>query len=147
MPIRFHDAEPAEHELSFYLQGRFLEWRMYLLRPFIYHALHRPLDDTTGPKVIELAQKGMSVCAEMIPRYMHHHRHGGTWFVLRHLWTCAVLILAVVARKGEVAPPENWQHLIDLALAALDRWAGQAADIEQMRGVLCELRQAVLAVL
>ncbi|KAH6884451.1 hypothetical protein B0T10DRAFT_130882 [Thelonectria olida] len=143
-PIQFPDTKPAEHELSFYLQGRFLEWRLYLLRPFIYYALHNPLDPATGPQVIALAQKGMSVCAEMIPRYMYHHRHGGTWFVMRHLWTCAVLVLAAVAHKGDVLPPENWRHLADMALTALDRWASQAADIQHMLIVLRELYQAIL---
>ncbi|KAJ9137458.1 C6 transcription factor [Pleurostoma richardsiae] len=138
--IHFKDKELATHELSFYLQGRFLEWREYLLRPFVYYALHQPLEAAgIGPYVGALAQQGVDLCAEMIPRHAHHHRHGGTWFVVRQTWMCAVILLACALRRGEARPPQNWPTLVKAALRTISRWKDDASDIQHMHAVLSRL--------
>lgn len=37
---------------------------------------------------------------------------------------------------SRLQPPDNWQALVRLALRILGRWAGEANDIEWMRGIL-----------
>lgn len=60
----------------------------------------------------------------------------------RLIWTCAVLILAVVEKKGPIQPPENWAFIISQAHGFFERWAPEALDVEHMRVLLLRLIDA-----
>ncbi|KAK1724247.1 uncharacterized protein BDZ83DRAFT_579008 [Colletotrichum acutatum] len=147
--IQFTEHDYPDNELAFYLQGRFQGWRESTLRPLLYCALqgtqargqhdqsqHHP----TNPRVIHLAHKAVDTCAAMIVKTAHHHRHGGSWFVARRAFSCAVMVLAVVAAGNRlVEPPSNWSSLVRLALRVLGRWGREARDLERMRETLQRL--------
>ncbi|KAL2884120.1 hypothetical protein SGCOL_000057 [Colletotrichum sp. CLE4] len=157
--IQFTEHHYPDNELAFYLQGRFQGWRESTLRPLLYCALHgargrcqgredQPLpthvqteEYPTNPRVIHLAQKAVDTCAAMIVKTAHHHRHGGSWFVARRAFSCAVMVLAAVvgAENHPVEPPSNWASLVRLALRVLGRWGKEARDLEQMRETLQRL--------
>ncbi|KAK5047099.1 hypothetical protein LTR84_007042 [Exophiala bonariae] len=132
--IRFDPIHVPETEFSFHLQTRFLEWREYTLRPLLYVYLHHP--QNLPLRVLELSQEALNISRDIILQAIHHHRHGGSWFVLRRSFSCALLILAVVVKAGEVRPPENWPQLIRVALSTLLKWESEARDVFLMRKVL-----------
>lgn len=135
--LRFDESGPPENEFSFYLQGRFGEWKDYVLRPLIYYAIHTTTQ--VRPEILALAQQGIDGCAAVILRNAHHQRHGGTWFVTRRMFSSALTILAVVIRAGDVVPPANWPAFVRLALTVLSRWSGECHDVEKMRQALEDL--------
>ncbi|ROW08387.1 hypothetical protein VMCG_03099 [Cytospora schulzeri] len=137
--LKFDGTQRRQNELAVYLQGRFYNWRMLILRPIVYYALHRPREQRLGSSVLTLAQECIDLCSNSILRNVSHHRHGGTWFALRSMFTSAMLILAVVCKArdgGELLPPPQWQKLIKAALATMEKWERQAPDVERMRRTL-----------
>ncbi|KAL0937151.1 uncharacterized protein CTRU02_206882 [Colletotrichum truncatum] len=136
--IQFDEHRHANNELSFYLQGRFQGWRESTLRPLLYCALHAPAGQRgLNARVVELAQKAVDTCAAMVVKTAHHHRHGGSWFVARRAFSCAVMILAARLRNGgPVRTPRNWASLVRLALRVLRRWGREARDVDRMRSTL-----------
>ncbi|KAF6833064.1 hypothetical protein CPLU01_05743 [Colletotrichum plurivorum] len=134
--IQFDETRHADNELSFYLQGRFQGWREATLRPLLYYVLHAPVNVELSPRVVELAQKAADTCAVMVVMTAYHHRHGGSWFVARRAFSCAVTILASKLREGPVQAPPNWRSLVRLALRVTRRWGREARDIEKMRSTL-----------
>ncbi|KAJ0305476.1 hypothetical protein COL516b_005170 [Colletotrichum fioriniae] len=147
--IQFTEHDYPDNELAFYLQGRFQGWRESTLRPLLYCAIHgthsrgqhgQSQQHPTNPRVIHLAQRAVDTCAAMIVKTAHHHRHGGSWFVARRAFSCAVMVLAVVAAENRpVDPPSNWNSLVRLALRVLGRWGREAHDLERMRETLQRL--------
>lgn len=134
--IRFQETEPAANEFSFYLQARFGEWTDLVLRPLIYYTIHTT-HNQIHPEIINLAQQGIDGCATAIQRnFSHHHRHGGTWFVTRRMFSGALTILAAVVCDRHALPPTDWPSLIMLAHSFLARWSGESCDVERMRQVL-----------
>jgi hypothetical protein len=125
-----------ENELAFYLQGRFLEWREYILRPFIFCALHQPPGHPCETPVLALAQEGIEVLAELVVHHSYNHRHGGTWFCARQTFLAGMVLAAAVLRAGKLQLPPNLPSLIKLALVTLDRLAPEATDIAMMASTL-----------
>ena len=131
----FDHLQHPNDEYSFFLQSRFLDWRETALRPLLYIFLH---DSSSPPRhdVLELSREAVSIAADIVLRCDHHHRHGGTWLIARKAFLCALLILAVVVKNGEVKPPPEWHNLIRIALKTLERWSSKSSDIQLMREVL-----------
>ncbi|KAJ0366305.1 hypothetical protein COL154_003894 [Colletotrichum chrysophilum] len=132
--IQFDEHRHADNELAFYLQGRFQGWREATLRPLLYCALHAPGE--VSARVVELAQKAVDTCSAMVVKTAYHHRHGGSWFVARRAFSCAMMILAARLRDGPVRAPPNWRALVRLALRVVRRWGREARDVERMRSTL-----------
>ncbi|KAL3298362.1 C6 zinc finger domain-containing protein [Colletotrichum asianum] len=141
--IQFDEHRHADNELAFYLQGRFQGWREATLRPLLYCALHAPGE--VNPRVVELAQKAVDTCSAMVVKTAYHHRHGGSWFVARRAFSCAMMILAARLRDGPVRAPPNWRALVRLALRVVRRWGREARDVERMRSTLERLFNQVQA--
>ncbi|OCT46892.1 hypothetical protein CLCR_02303 [Cladophialophora carrionii] len=163
--ISFQYEQPPTNELSFYLRGRFQDWREFILRPLLYYVVHyktyrapqgrqqeRAESDCGIPDLaLSLAQVHVSVCADLIVHYSKHKRHGGIWFAARRTFLCALVVLATVAAAGDgegdvssglsvgVHPPQNWLALVTLALQTLSRWSPEAKDVERMRTILQRL--------
>lgn len=130
------DAKHPSNELSFYLQGRFRDWRECIARPLLFYYLHHPTDSPPTPQVISTAREEVSLCTEIILQGAYHHRHGGTWFICRASFRSALIILAVLIKNGEVQPPPNWWDLVKLSIATLDRWSVGSPDLSRMSDVL-----------
>lgn len=127
-------------ELSAFLHARQSMWRELILRPILYCALHRPpRGPPLAPPALRLAQECVTLCSSKILNSIDRSRHGGTWFMLRKMFSAAMLILAVVCRAregGEVCPPPNWPGLIKVTLSTMGNWEGEAPDIARMRSTL-----------
>lgn len=137
--LRLDESEAPSDELSSFLHARQAIWRALILRPILYCAIHRPLGQPLAPSTLVLAQECVTIYSSRILNSVDHHRHGGTWFVLRRMFSAALLILAVVCRAregGELIPPANWPRLVKVALSTLGRWETEAPDIGRMRSTL-----------
>ncbi len=136
--VQFDYTQSPDNELSFYLKGRFQYWRESIARPLLYYALHQPSNASHMNAVLPVAQKCIDICAEIIPFHAQHNRHGGTWFVMRRLFICSLLILGSVicGKDGQVLPPQNWDALVRLSLRVLRHWGCEAADVKWMEEVL-----------
>src|SRR5690606_9813005 len=99
----------------------------------LYYYLHHPPDTPPIPQIFNLARQEVKICAGLIRRVKYHHRHGGTWLLVRRSFRCAMLILAVVIRDGEVQPPPNWLDLVRTSIMTLGRWSSGSPDIQSMR--------------
>lgn len=129
---------PADNELSFFLQGRFFEWRDYILRPLLFYVFHRPADQMLSPEILKCAQECVSACAEGIEHYSHHHRHGSTWHICRRTFTFALLLIGIVIKDDpRLSAPSNWQCLVTVSIATLRKWgSGEHPDLHLMWSTL-----------
>jgi hypothetical protein len=144
--VRFERNASPNNELAFYLQGRFYQWRTYVLRPLMYYVLHRPASQALTPQITAYAQELVSVCADFIVHSNRGHRHGGTWFSCRASHTCALIILGVVVKADPLVPaPLNWQALVTMAISVLRRWEAQSQDLQRLRNTLEQLFSATCA--
>lgn len=137
--IRFEESGLPDNELSFYLQGRFMEWREYVMRPILFYVLHRDTGSTCQPHILALAQKHVDLCADIISHSTYHHHHGGTWFVARHSFSCAVLILAVVQSPADLCPPRNWMDIVRYVIKYLATMGTMALNVAEMGVILQRL--------
>lgn len=133
--VQFSDTTFPSNELSFYLRGRFYEWRMLLLRPFLYCTVNSP-PDSCLPEFESLAIEYLNLCGENITHLSYNGRHGGTWFACRSAFSCALPLLAGVLSNNEAFRLPNWLYLVQLSLRTLARWAAEAQDVEAMHVVL-----------
>lgn len=142
--VRFYPGEQPDNELAFFLQGRFYQWRSYILKPLLYYTLHRSAAQDLTPQIIKCAQGLMSICADSIKHYDRHHRHGGTWFICRGSFSSALLILGVVLKDDPfVTPPSDWQTLVAMSVSILRKWDAQSPDIQKLRVTLEQLISAI----
>ena len=133
--LKFEPARRPHQELAVYFQARYHTWRELILRPIIYYALHRPREQRLGASVLTLSQECIDLCCTIIVINLDHHRHGGTWFVLRAMFSAAMLIMAVVCKArdgGELCPPPQWQRLVKAAIATMEKWGRQSPNVEHM---------------
>ncbi|TDZ99553.1 hypothetical protein C8034_v000120 [Colletotrichum sidae] len=72
---------------------------------------NRPSAQHRHPRVIQLAQRAVDTCPAMVVRTAYQHRHGGSWFVARQAFSCAVMILAARLKDAHVTVPQNWRAL------------------------------------
>ncbi|KAH7394300.1 hypothetical protein BKA66DRAFT_297023 [Pyrenochaeta sp. MPI-SDFR-AT-0127] len=142
--VHFSPGQQPDNELAFFLQGRFYQWRSYILKPLLYYALHRSVAQDLPSKIVTCTQELMSVCAESIVHYDRHHRHGGTWFTCRGSFSSALLILGVVLKNDPfIAPPSNWRTLVARSVSTLHKWESKSPDIQKLRITLERLISAL----
>lgn len=135
--VRFEVGSHPDNELSFFLQGRFYQWRSYVLRPLLFYVLHRAPEQILTTQIIACAQELLAVCADSIIHYTRHHRHGGTWFTCRGSFSSALLILGVVLKADpNLPPPSNWAPLMEMSVSTLKKWEAQSNDIKKLRVTL-----------
>jgi hypothetical protein len=90
--------------------------------------------------MMALATECLGICACLINHYFPQGRHGGTWFISRRTFTCALLILAAVfANRQDLQPPDDWPTVLQMAIDMLKKWETAASDIARMRVVLTKL--------
>ncbi|KAH7152832.1 hypothetical protein EDB81DRAFT_789811 [Dactylonectria macrodidyma] len=131
--VKFDEAQRADNQFAHGLQGRFLDWHELTLRPILYYILHTSPGSAVSPNHLQLAEKALGVCVTLIVHLYPLRRHGGTWFILRRIFSCSCIVLGVVLHQARlIAPPRNWRSIIEAALRALKAWGNEASDISEM---------------
>lgn len=141
--ISFDIELPADGELAYHLQARFLEIRERIYRPFLYRSLHKRVDHTRddltehallGP----LVQIHASTCAKLTRHWDVRHRHHGTWFMVRQSFTAALLLLAA-QRSGIIMDEGTCERSVQHTLSTLRFWEAEAPDLKASRLILEDL--------
>lgn len=111
-------------------------WHESILRPIVYHALHRDPDKGVPSELYELGSKAVGICARIVHRTSYHTRQGGSWLIMRTRFTAACVILAAVLHPDRLEPPREWESFIQSAIESLTYWGRNASDVAQMARVL-----------
>ncbi|KAL4968901.1 uncharacterized protein BDV14DRAFT_211388 [Aspergillus stella-maris] len=131
------DESPITNELSFYLSARYLDIRERIWRPFLYLATHSSPSDPNLPLYIHHANTALNLISKHIKNTTTriHHRHHGSWFAGRNLFTKGLLLL-VATRCENMVLPANWRELLEGCIEGLRFWEAEARDLGVARGVL-----------
>ncbi|OKP11311.1 hypothetical protein PENSUB_3148 [Penicillium subrubescens] len=113
------DPSPDNKGLQFYLWGRRALCFEKVYRSILYLAIHHhslpsyhQSNTQLFREIFSQAQKAIDNCAELIPRWWYHHRHGYIWNILRSTFGAAVQIIAAVLGSLNVRRPGGgcWSH-------------------------------------
>lgn len=130
--------ESSSDELTFMLRARFIDFQERIWRPFLYIQIHThlPQEDLSTIKVY--AEK----CVELIQQSLRHasvkHRHHGSWYGARGVFTKSLMLLAAV-QSGNVEISSDWTRLIEMSLNLLEYWEGEAPDLRVARLALVDI--------
>ena len=132
------EDETSPDELTYMLQARFLDLRERIWRPFLYIATYSqptPPDRTT---VMTYAER----CLELVLKYIDYtaikHRHHGSWYGGRQLFTKALLVLAA-KKSGNITVPPEWTESVNLVVTCLNYWENEAPDLRAARLALASI--------
>lgn len=136
-PIQFSDTALPTRELPFVVQGRALEIRCSLYRPFLYFAIHHdsarsdPLHDLLRP----LVDKALTWHLRYIDLHPTTHRHHGTWYELRSCIANCLCVMAAARSDAVVMPrpPQAWRAAVARCMDRMAYWEDEAPGIR--RGV------------
>lgn len=147
--------ESISMELRWAVSNRFLEIRLWLYQPFLYHAIHLPASSTIdrgGPNSslssdeLEIMQRfvdsGLNCCMKILQARCLRHRHHGIWFDLRALVTASLIFIALARSENTSMPnlhTEGLRNHLNPTLEALTYWEDEALDIKKARLVLDDL--------
>ncbi|KAL4957713.1 hypothetical protein BDW69DRAFT_8179 [Aspergillus filifer] len=131
------EESPTTGELSFYLSARYLDIREHIWRPFLYLATHSPSSDPNLPLYIHHANTALNLISKHIKKAATriHHRHHGSWFAGRNLFTKGLLLL-VAARSDNMVLPADWRELLEGCIEGLGLWETEARDLGVARELL-----------
>src|SRR4051812_21826869 len=91
-------SRPLEstNELGLHIRSRYLQCRSWIFRPFLYIMVHAtPATLAVHRTNIEpLAYACLESCMDCINDVTFHHRHHGTWYMVRGAFASALLLLA-----------------------------------------------------
>ncbi|KAH8878695.1 hypothetical protein GQ53DRAFT_739821 [Thozetella sp. PMI_491] len=139
-PIKFDFAQFPTEELGQVLRGRFELWKELICRPLLYYVLHATsvTDHAEYARAMSIAQESISLCTDYIENMSRRlfQRHGGSWFMARTTFSCAMMIIAVVISGSKLNAPSNWMDLVRCACRVLAFWGRETPDIKWMRSVL-----------
>lgn len=136
--ISFDIELPADGELAYHLQARFLEVRERIYRPYLYRSIHKRGDTTEQMSLRPLVQMHASTCMKLIQHWNIRHRHHGTWFMVRQSFTAALLLLAA-QRSGVITDEESCERSVQHTLCTLRFWEAEAPDLKASRLILEDL--------
>ncbi|PVH85798.1 hypothetical protein DL98DRAFT_37513 [Cadophora sp. DSE1049] len=128
---------PSE-ELTYLVGMRLLEIKLWLYRPFVFHAIHSFSADPHLPLIQPLIDKAMFNCSRFIEATAIKHRHHGTWMVLNAA-TMASLTIIAAANSGRLAVPEGWRHTVELQILTLKYWEQESPDMQKARILLQDM--------
>ncbi|KAL4821228.1 hypothetical protein BDW67DRAFT_45996 [Aspergillus spinulosporus] len=139
--VRFNSEKTAD-ELSYFLHARYLDLRERIWRPFLYLAAHSSPQDPNLPIYIQHASQCIDNIFKHILSCSIKHRHHGSWFAGRNLFTKGLLVL-VAAKSPNIAMPSNWVTIIDTCIAGIRYWEDEAPDLRAARHILQHICQTV----
>ncbi|KAI1038699.1 hypothetical protein LB503_007758 [Fusarium chuoi] len=129
------NAVHANNELAQFLKNREISCREWIHRPFLFYVLHQSPEDEHYGRAIPLAQRCLELCVEHLFRTYGHNRHHGTWYIARSCVTKALILLAA-AKSGRIPPPSGWKEALEIARWTVNRWPGEAPDLEWAQRIL-----------
>ncbi|KAF4437259.1 heterokaryon incompatibility [Fusarium acutatum] len=132
------NAVHANNELAQFLKNRELSCREWIHRPFLYYILHQSPEDEHYGRAIPLAQRCLKSCVEHLFRTYGHNRHHGTWYIARSCVTKALILLAA-AKSGRIPLPSGWKEALEIARWTVNRWSGEAPDLEWAKRIMEDL--------
>jgi hypothetical protein len=142
-PMRFDDKGPGiipSEELPWLLYVRLREVRSWILRPFLFLAIHLPPDDHRHLSLEPFVADSLVGYTGLIKANSLCHCHHGTWYMLRLTFTSALCLLAA-ARRSLWTP--RLRESVELAIENLRYWeVGAPGDIQKARVILEEILSA-----
>ncbi|KAJ6099548.1 hypothetical protein N7467_001083 [Penicillium canescens] len=142
-PMRFDDKGPGiipSEELPWLLYVRLREVRSWILRPFLFLAIHLPPDDHHHLSLEPFVADSLVGYTGLIEANSVCHRHHGTWYTLRLTFTSALCLLAA-ARRNLWTP--RLRESVELAIENLRYWeVGAPGDVQKARVILEEVLSA-----
>jgi hypothetical protein len=127
---------PDVHSEALWLvQRRVPELRLLLYRPFLYLAIHQSPSWPHHTVIIPYVEICLDGCIKGALQGVQRHRHHGTWYVNRIVFSCALMILAAV-KSRRVDVPTTWQTAVHTAIAGLSFWEKEAPDLGKGRVIL-----------
>lgn len=119
--IQFDNDHVPEEELPYLIRCRVLEIKIWMYTPFLYYAVHSPSGVPLQDRMQNFAKKGVSLGILRLKEEPKRHRHHGTWYNLRNLFTNCLCTLAAV-RSGRVAVPEGWRENVEAVVQGMRYW-------------------------
>ncbi|KAL2860710.1 uncharacterized protein BJX67DRAFT_386398 [Aspergillus lucknowensis] len=143
LPPSFRPGDDGPPDgLSYFLHTRYLILREQIWRPFLYLAAHSSPEDPNLP----IYTQNACICLDFIVKYVQNcfikHRHHGSWFAARNLFTKGLLLL-VAAKSRNITMPSNWMAIVDTCIAGLMYWEDEAPDLHAARLTLQHIYQSV----
>lgn len=134
----------STNELGLHIRSRYLLCRSWIFRPFLYIMVHAtPATLAEHRKNIEpLAYTCLETCMDCINDVTFHHRHHGTWYMVRVAFASALLILAA-AKARFVSMPPGWRDAIRRARVIVNRWNAESKNLQVSANILDALSRQV----
>ncbi|EKD14457.1 hypothetical protein MBM_07178 [Drepanopeziza brunnea f. sp. 'multigermtubi' MB_m1] len=158
LSIRFDGLEEKTDELRHMTQGRIVEIRRLLYRPFLYYAIHAPHQVRMRWDLTSTLKGFVQKClaAHQAPAGIGlTHRHHGTWYELCEAFSIAMILLAahmaelITINFQSLSSPQQAEDLSDnqqyartlqVCVERLRYWEAEASpDIALARRIIEEL--------
>lgn len=123
-----HDEDVQGERLRFILNGHLLDCYEMMYWSFIVDAVRGTLPEDAVS--VSFARKGFQVSVQRIEdnETGFHHRHHGTWLMLRSC-TRSALVLVAAARAGlDDLLPAEWKSSVAKVKDLLEYWKDEATD-------------------
>ncbi|KAJ5759005.1 hypothetical protein N7520_006161 [Penicillium odoratum] len=117
-------------ELALHIRTRTLSCQIKIHRPCLYYIIHTPPENREQSAY---ASRGASLCLDNCVLLLHdvifHHRHHGTWYVLRNGLEAAFCLLAAV-RSQQIPVSDKWHEAVQRAFRFLEMWKHECPNLE-----------------
>ncbi|KAF5026957.1 hypothetical protein F66182_987 [Fusarium sp. NRRL 66182] len=135
LPSELRAAEPISeswNELGLHVRSRYLVYRSWTLRPFLYLMIHASQFDLLRYRsdVEPLACEYLASCIDIINDVTYHHRHHGTWYTSRILMSSAASIMAA-ARVNTITLPSEWKTEVRKGMQTVTRWTSESRNLHE----------------
>jgi len=131
--------DDCDQHFRFILSGHLLDCLEMIYWPFSEGAVLGNLTDDRDCNV--LAGRGLEICVRRIEENERgfHHRHHGTWLMLRSCTRSAFVLVAADRSGLRERMPTGWQEAVQKVIRLLEYWKDEVADAEDRLEVLKSL--------
>lgn len=138
------DVSTSTNELALHIRSRYLLCRSWIFRPFLYIMVH------ASPAVLAqyrtelepLAYTCLECCINCINDTTFHHRHHGTYYMVRVAFAGAMQILAA-AKAGFMSMPSGWENVVRRAINIIKCWELECKDLQVSADILTLLLEEI----
>jgi hypothetical protein len=140
------ERSPLEttNELGLHIRSRYLMCRSWIHQPFLHfliHAAAHQLEDHEA-KVETMASICLQCAIEVTNDVTAHHRHHGTWFVVRMLASNALVLLAAAVSQA-IAMPDGWGIAVQRVIEHVGCWEEDSDDLRVTKNLLVDIFAAI----
>ena len=137
--VNINRVDQDEDILRFILKGHLLNCYESMYWPFTVVAINFPANRDRS--FDHLVQKQFQVCVDRIwvNESGFHHRHHGTWGMMRSCTRSALVLVTAkrCAQLDELLPPD-WAQAVQSVIGLLGYWSGECGDAASRRDILEE---------